>query len=97
MVNLTLTHRNYRANARLLSGVVVQANLAEGGHAHLLFKRAPSLILKDIQRLPLEHLWQKLANAHRLFTRLDVDQVASVEAADDVDHFHLDIRVNPSL
>ena len=38
VVNLTLTHRNYRTNARLLVRVVVQAHLAEGGHAHLGFK-----------------------------------------------------------
>jgi hypothetical protein len=34
---------------------------------------------------------------HRLFARLDVHQVATIDTADDVDHFHLVIKAGPSL
>ena len=44
VVDGALAHSHDRAAARLVTGVVVQANLAESGHwAHLVFKRLSSL------------------------------------------------------
>lgn len=43
MVDLALTHGYDRAATRLVTVIVVQANLAEGRKAHLEFKRSESL------------------------------------------------------
>ena len=66
VVNLALAYGNQGTAARLVAMVVVQANLAEGGHGvHLMFKRPVSLT----PRTPVDgsgHL------AHDVFQVLDV-------------------------
>ena len=42
-MDLSLAHGNYGAAARLVTVVVVQADLTEGRQAHLLFTRPESL------------------------------------------------------
>ena len=43
VVNLALAHSDDRTGARLVTRIVVQANLAQGREAHLVFKRSSSL------------------------------------------------------
>jgi hypothetical protein len=54
VVDLPGAHRNYGAHTRLLRGVIVHANLAKGGHAHLVFKCSDPL--RRAQRFILEHV-----------------------------------------